>query len=114
MHSGADTAAPAEGAVTKGTGVLTLLGEALRSELVGLGEVGVVEVDCPPLASAGEQGSKVDQRKLTAPERRDNGTPLGDEHALVNIVGGTSMRRPAQNRDRPPPERLGSDGLDVL
>lgn len=42
VHPRTDAAAPAKGAVAEGAGVLALLGEALRSELVGLGEVGFV------------------------------------------------------------------------
>ena len=63
--------------MTKGTGVLTLLGEALRSELVWFGEVGVVEVDCPPLASAGEQGNKVDPENLRLQSGAMMVLPLG-------------------------------------
>ena len=42
VHTGADAAAPAEGAVAEGAWVLPLFGEALGSELMGLGEVGFV------------------------------------------------------------------------
>lgn len=46
VHSWAHAAAPAKRAVAQLAGVLPLLQEALRPELVWLREVGLVEMDC--------------------------------------------------------------------
>lgn len=111
MHSRADTAAPAKSAVAEGAGVLPLLGEALGSELVGVGEVCFVQVDYLPLTYVSKQA---EEEKLTAPERRNDGAPLRNEHPLVDVVRCAGVRRSAEDSDRSPPERLGCDGLDVL
>ena len=46
MHTGTDTAAPAERGVAKSAGEVPILEEALRLELVGFGEILLVEVNC--------------------------------------------------------------------
>lgn len=51
---------------------------------------------------------------LTSPQRRDDGAPLGNEHALVHIVGSGGVRGAAQDRDGPPAQRLGNNGPDIL
>ncbi len=51
MHTGTDTAAPAKSAVAKCARVVPLLEESLRPELMGLREVGLVQMDCKWLAT---------------------------------------------------------------
>ena len=52
--------------------------------------------------------------RLTAPQRGNDGTSLGDEHALVHVVGRGCMRSAAKNGHRPPAKCFGDDSLHIL
>lgn len=112
VHAGADAAAPAEGAVAERPRILALLREPFRPELVGLREIGLVEVDyCPP-GRGGELTVNISKKRetnvrratvrLTAPQGCDDGAPLWYEHAFVHMIHRAGVGSAPEHGDRPP------------